>query len=494
MVTITPPLRTRVAPQRMNLDVGFMRRAFLVVGFLMLLISPFSPDPVSVAVGGFMPWVLLVIVGVPHMPVAVLFYFVWQWSQVFARALLSIVDGQSMSSGLTGTGVLYAYWYSLASLVVLACAFRLVLSGIRGPSPEDSRAHLEWRPRDLFMLYCGTLVLAIACTYASRMVPGLTQQIEAVSRLKIVAEFLLFVTIMATGRGNTFLFVAVVIEVLIGFSGLLSDFRSVFVYLAMAAIAARIALSVTSIMAGIAWLSVLLALGLFWTAVKVEYRDFATGGEETQHLSVPLEDRMAYLGNLALSAGSIDWGLASYAMLYRFAYIDIFGSVIDFQEASRDDGSMRQWQEALGHVFKPRVFFPDKPALSDTATYARLAGLDPALVLRDSTSISVGYTAENYVDLGFPGMLVGMFVLGLILAGAVRYFMGIRNLPWMVKQGIALALVYNAAGLGLEASLPKLFGSIVMFFLVYLVLAKFVLPIGLQWLQTRAGAETAPKS
>lgn len=494
MVTVSPALRTRFAPQRMRLDVGFMRRTFLVIGLLLLFISPFSPDPVAFAAGGFVPWILLSVIGLPHIPVAAIFYFVWQWSQVFARALLSLVDGESMASGVAGPGVLNAYWYSLASLFVLALAFRLVFGSMRGPSAEEADAHLEWRPRDLFMLYCGTLVLAIACTYASRLVPGLSQQIEAVSRLKIVAEFLLFVTVLGSGRGNTFLLATVMVEILIGFSGLLSDFRGVFIYLAMAAIAARIVLSVTSMVGGVVWFSLLLALGLFWTAVKTEYREFATGGEETQHFSISLEERMAYLGNLAMSPGSIDWGLASYAMLYRFAYIDIFGAVIAYQDAARDAAPMRQWQEAVEHVFKPRFLFPDKAALSDTETYARLAGLDPALVLRDSTSISVGYMGENYVDLGFPGMLAGIFVLGLMLAGAIRYFMGVRHLPWMVKQGLALAMVYNVAGVGLEASMPKLFGSIIMFFLVYLLLAKFVLPIGLQWLQARSGTEPAPKS
>lgn len=478
----------------MVLDVGLIRRAFFVVGLFLLLISPFAPDPLPFAVGGFVPWVLLSIVGQPAMPVAVVFYFVWQWAQVFARAMLSMVDGESMAKGVAGPGVVDAYWCSLASFVVLALAFRLVLGGLRRPTPEEETAHLEWRPLDLFLLYCGTLVLAVACGYGSRLIPGLGQQFEAVGRLKVVAEFLLFVTVLGTGRGNKFLLAAVLIEIVIGFSGLLSDFRGVFVYLAMAAIAARIALSVTSIMGGVVWFSVLLMLGLFWTAVKVEYREYATEGEESQHLSIPLEDRLAYLGNLALSPGNIDWGLASYAMLNRFAYIDIFGSVISVQDAAREAAPMRQWQEALEHVFKPRFFFPDKAALSDSETYARLAGLDPALVVRASTSISVGYTAENYVDLGFPGMLGGIFVLGLMLAGGLRYFMKARFLPWMVKQGVALAFIYNVAGVGIEASLPKLFGSIVMFGLVYMVLAKFVLPIGLQWLHARAGTERAQAS
>jgi hypothetical protein len=175
-------------------------------------------------------------------------------------------------------------------------------------------------------------------------------------------------------------------------------------------------------------------------------------------------------------------------MLSRFAYVDIFGSVIDAQEGVREPTSMRQWQEAFEHVFKPRIFFPDKAALSDTATYARLTGTDPALVLRASTSISVGYMGENYVDLGFPGMLGGIFVMGVLIAGVIHYFMRSR-LPWMVRQGIVLAFVYNIAGAGVESSLPKLFGSTIMFFLVYALLVRFVLPFGLNWLNTRAATE-----
>jgi hypothetical protein len=363
-----------------------------------------------------------------------------------------------------------------------------VLNGVPVPTPEEESAHLEWRPLDLFLLYCATLVLAVACGYATRVIPALGQQFEAVSRLKIVAEFLLFTTVLATGRGAKFMMAAVMVEIVIGFSGLLSDFRGVFIYLAIAAIAARVRLSIASILGGVVWLTVLMTLGLFWTAVKIDYREFATGGEETQHLSVPLGDRLAYLGNLAASPGDIDWKLASYSMLSRLAYVDIFGSVIDYQHTARDPNPGRQWQEAFDHVFKPRFLFPDKAALSDSETYARLTGADPTEVVRASTSISVGYMAENYVDLGFPGMLLGILVLGVMVAGVVRYFMRAR-LPWMVRQGIVLAFIYNVAATGVELSLPKLFGATIMFFLVYAILVKFALPIGLNWLSVRSGRE-----
>jgi len=491
VVNISPPVRLQATSSRQVLDYGFLQRVFLILGLLLALVAPFSRDPLPFAVGGFVPWIVLSMIGRPTMPVAVIYYLIWQWGQVFARVVLSTMDGETLAGGGYGPGVLNAYWYMLASIVVLALTFRLILGNLPPPTREDQQAHLEWRPLDLFVLYCGMLVLAVGSTAAIRVIPGLAQQFEAVSRLKIVAEFLLFATVLATGRGGKLMVAAVLVEIVIGFSGLLSEFRGVFVYLAMAAIAARIALSGTAIVGGIIWFSVLLALGVFWTAVKTEYRDYLFGGEETQRSAVPFSERIAYLGALAFSPDTIDWAAASYAMLGRFAYVDIFGSVIGAQEGARGTVPMRQWQEALDHVFKPRIFFPEKAALSDTETYARLTGTDPALVLRASTSISVGYMCENFVDLGFPGMLVGMLVIGTLFALIIRYFMRSR-LPWMVRQGIVLAFVYNIAASGVETALPKLFGSAVMFFIVYLLLVKFVLPAGLKWLNTRADME-APR-
>jgi hypothetical protein len=493
VVTVSPPVRMRATSRRQVLDFGLLRRTFLIFALVLLLRAPLTAEPVAFAGGAFVPWFVLSIVGKPNIPVAVVFFFIWQWGQIFARVMLSVIDGEPMMVGPHGPLVPTAYWYMLASILVFALAFRLVLGELPFPTPADEFAHLQWRPLDLFALYCGTLVLAVACTYATQIVPGLGQQFEVVSRLKIVAEFLLFTTVLATGRGGKFMIAAILVEIIIGFSGLLSDFRGVFIYLAMAAIAARVVIGPTAILGGIVWLSILLVLGMFWTAVKSEYREFATGGESTQALRVPLSERFDYLTKLALSPDRIDWGDAAYAMLSRFAYVDIFGSVISAQQLTRDSESMRQWQESFDHVFKPRILFPDKAALSDTATYARLTGIDPALVMRDATSISVGYMAENFVDFGFPGMLAGIFVLGLMIAGVIRYLMRAR-LPWMVRQGLVLALVYNVAGTGVESSLPKLFGSTTMFFLVFLLLVRFVLPIGLKWLNARAGTETPQPS
>ncbi len=487
-MTSTFALQAAPAPR---LDFGLLGKGFLGIGVMLALASPLSPDPFAFAVGAMVPWVAIRIISTPNMPPAIVFWLTWQWVQTFARVLVTIVDSQAMARSVFGPSVENAYWYMMVSIIVLALAARAVLGNLRPPSERDLKWHLHWRPIDMFIVYLGSFAMSIAASYGVSLMPSLYQQIDAVGKFKLAAEFMLFVVIFATGRGYRLLLIAVAMELIMGFTGLLSEFRSVFVVLAVAAIAARIRISGAVAGAGAAWFAVLIGLSLFWTAVKMDYREFATSGgqgawsEETQAIKAGFEDRVAFLGGRAVSLGEIDWGDASYTLLVRLAYVDIFGSVVGVNQFFGDQPPMRQWSDALGHVFQPRFLFPDKPALSDSEVYLRLTKADPTETLRLSTSISVGFMGENYADMQFPGMLLGVFAVGLVVAGVTRYFMS-TPLPWMVRHGVVIAFIYAAAGTGVEVSLPKILGTSVMFLIVYAMMIRFGFPAGIRWLDARA--------
>ncbi len=466
-----------------RLDFSMLRRAAFGFGILFLLVAPASPDPLALGVGAFTPWVILRLVGKPTMPLAIVYYLLSQWLQVFARAFLALVDGEPMAQSIFGPWVVNAYWYMLASTVTLAVACRLVLGGIAPPTQQNYSAHLTWRPIDVFLIYLGANV--VAQLGAMTLGGGLFQFFESIARFKIVAAFLLFTAVMQTGRGWGFLLAVVLIEIGSGMTGLLGDFRGVFVFVGTAALAAQIKwtprTSATAFLAGFA----LVLLALFWTSVKTEYREYATGGSESQALQLSLSDRAEYMLGRVLRVGDLNWALASKALLERLAYVDITGLVINVDQAGSEASSMRQWRDGFSHVLRPRFLFPDKEALSDTEVYLRLTKADLLENMRGGTSISVGYMAENYVDLGFPGMLAGVFAVGLIVALVIRFFFSF-DVPWMVRQGSALAYVYAVSASGLEVSLPKLLGSSVTFAVAYGLILKFAFPIGQQWLDKRA--------
>jgi hypothetical protein len=290
---------------------------------------------------------------------------------------------------------------------------------------------------------------------------------------------------MSVGRGWPFLFAVLGIEILSGMTGLLGDFRGVFVFLGVAALAAQIRWTPRT--TGYAFLATfaLVGLALFWTSVKFEYRDMATGGGDSQAFQTTLSDRVGYMLGRVAGVADIDWGVASKALLERLAYVDITGLVINVDLASSEQTAVRQWRDAFSHVFQPRFLFPDKQALSDTEVFIRLTKTDLLENMRGGTSISVGYMAENYVDFGFPGMLAGVFGVGLMVALVIRFFFSF-NVPWMVRQGTALAYVYSICGSGLEVSLPKILGSSVTFAVAYGLALKFAFPVGQRWLEQRA--------
>jgi hypothetical protein len=484
----TPALDPAFAPRPESvtrLDYSFLLKVFLGLGILLAMLSPFTRDPVAFAIGGMVPALAMWLIGRPTMPAAVIYLVLWQWAQTFSRVLQTLADGEALGGGLYGPNVERAYWYMLASVVTLALAFRLVLGRLPPPTPESRLAHTRWQPSDLVLVYLGTTVLSLMARFASSLASGLDQPMQSLQYLKVLALFLMFTSVMMTGKGGKFALIVFLFEVLSGFTGILSDFKAVFIQFAIAALAVRIRWTAMMGIMSVVWLAVLMTLALFWTGVKMEYRQVATGSDESQEIRSSLSDRLGYLGGRALSPDSIDWGESAYALLIRFAYVDIFGSVIGVQENSPQSGTMRQWSDAISHVTQPRFLFPDKPVLSDTEVYVRLAKGDSTERMREGTSISVGYMAENFVDLGFPGMLAGILVIGLLQAGVCRYFMT-RKLPWMVREGTVLVFIYSIARDGVEMSMPKMIGAILMFFLVYTLLVRFGYPHLLAWLDRRA--------
>src|SRR6266542_2713739 len=191
MTMTTLAVRAPPVPVAARLDHVLLRRAFLVIGLALVFVAPFTPDPVEFSVGAFVPWLVLRIASTPTMPAALVFYLLWQWLQVYARTLVGLTDGEEMARGLFGPWVVNAYWYMLASIVVLALAIRAVLGTARPPTPRLATAHLAWRPVDLFQFYLGSLIVSSAGRFLSEAIPALDQPMEAVARVKIIAMLML---------------------------------------------------------------------------------------------------------------------------------------------------------------------------------------------------------------------------------------------------------------------------------------------------------------
>src|SRR5438045_2804906 len=131
---------TTLAPSQtsseLRLDFGTLRKGLLFLAAGGLLVVPFSRDPVAVAFACTVPWLLVTIIDKPCMPSAAVFMLLFQWGQIAARLLLAQFDDEALGAGIYGPDLTRAYWYSLASLVTFAVAFRVALDGVRPASEQ----------------------------------------------------------------------------------------------------------------------------------------------------------------------------------------------------------------------------------------------------------------------------------------------------------------------------------------------------------------------
>ncbi len=327
-------------------------------GLFFVFISPACPDPLALGVGAFTPWLILRLVGTPTMPAAIAYYLLSQWLQVFARAFLALVDGEPMANSIYGPWVADAYWYMLASTVTLAFACKVVLGGIKPPTEQNWSAHLYWRPVDVFIVYLGSNVITqfASLTFGGALFSSSMPSLD----FKIMAAFLLFTSVMSVSRGWPFLFAVLGIEILSGMTGLLGDFRGVFrvPWHRRAGRADQMdgthhwLCGAGNLRPGVP--RPLLDLGESRVS-RHRHRWIGIAG-----VPVVIVGPRGYMVGRILGVGDIDWGAASKALLERLAYVDITGLVINVDLASAEQGKMRQWGDAVSHVFQHASFSPTR--------------------------------------------------------------------------------------------------------------------------------------
>jgi hypothetical protein len=127
------------------------------------------------------------------------------------------------------------------------------------------------------------------------------------------------------------------------------------------------------------------------------------------------------------------------------------------------------------HVFTPRLFFPDKPVVSDSERTRLYTGVQVAGT-EENTSIGIGYVGESYIDYGPAGMFVPIVVLGVFYGLIYRCFV-IRSRHKLLGSAFAVSVLILSA-YEIETSNIKIVGGIVVAVLattlVYKMMGSFI--------------------
>lgn len=412
----------------------------------------------------------------PKVSPILLFVFGYQWLQastkLFRANLLGVgVDELSQFGGQLSSAV----FLSLVGLVFLAMGMRWGAGPARANDADLLREDGLIRPPVFWLkLYVVALLIATVAQVGARVVPGLSQPLLAVATLKWAFYWIFtYITFTRPDGLRRLWLIVFAFELALGFGGYFSEFRTILFMTILALVPAGLKLNVSRII-GLAGVAVLtLGLGVVWTAIKPDYREFLSQGERAQVVYVTYADSLAYAASLISALDNVALEKAASDLADRISYVEFFARAVDYVPAMVPYENGAIWWDAFVRPFMPRIFFPDKSVINDSDRTIEFTGVNVATAA-EGASVSIGYMGEAYIDFGPYFMMVPIFSLGW---GLGRFYKWIFNYPatrGLLGMGLATATLYPAAQF--ETSITKLIGGLVVTMLICWIVARWVAP------------------
>jgi len=440
-----------------------------MLGFLGILST--NPE-LSIAAVLLLLWCFLLLWRTGEPPI-LLFALLFQWAQAVTKVIHADLLGEPVQTlSAYGGNVKLATWLSMSALATLAFGMWLALLKAPPANPElaEEQARL-FSVKRLWLLYLVSLPVSLLILNMAWAIPGGTQAALALSNVRWAIFFSLAYVSLLKGQALHLLLAAMAIEFMLGIGGYFADFKTVFFVTIIAFVAARRRLTMTQIGVVAGLVSVLFLLSLVWTAIKIDYRDYLNAGQQAQVVTRGYFERTEKLIDMVSALEAEDMKAAVGAMAERIAYVDFFGLVTNSvpRRIAHEEGAL--WGEALAHIFMPRLFFPDKPALPSDSDLTRLYTGLYVSGEEVGTSISIGYVAESYIDFGQYGMHVPILMLGFLWGLIYRFFVFRKKIPSFISYGLSVVVLLETYKF--ETAATKLLGSVLTAFLVAYILQRY---------------------
>jgi hypothetical protein len=406
-------------------------------------------------------------------PPALLYAGIYQWLQASMLLFVSDLRGDALFDRALGPETIRATYLTLIGVVCFSIGSRVGA----GRSPLVARTMVDQSLRALSMsrltiAWVMSVGVATTVSAVATKVPAVYQMALAVAQIRWVLVLLLAAWVVRANKGYGMLAGVVLFEAVYGLMGFFSAFKSVFVVagIGMLFVAWSTPRKVNTVL--VAFVPIVLLLGVYWTSMKEDYRSFLNEGTRQQVVLVTPQQQIAELVELAGSQTREDLTDAAERMLERIGYVSFFAAAINYvpNVVPYQDGAL--WLKSVWHVLVPRMVDPDKPALDDSERTSEFTGMRVAGVAQ-GTSIGLGYVAESYIDFGPVLMFAPIFLWGLLVGAGYRLLA--RSPAPLLGLGCGAVLVVFGASL-VEMSNTKMLGGLITVLVVFALVLRFLGP------------------
>jgi len=410
----------------------------------------------------------------------------FQWlSIVVGYIYLSITDAKMIDllwrPNYSLENIDLTYWLSIIGLLFFSLGLKIATLKIKKQIITTELLLKYNTTRIIFLYALFSLFSGAIFSYIRFEFPGISQPVYIFLYLKWSLLFIMFYVAIIKKEKLALVFIILGIEVIVGFTGYFSEFKEVLILLPVVYLTFNRIKGIKQIVFITIFAILLFNLGAVWSYVKNEYRVFLSGGERAQIVTVSKKDALSKLFELSSEVNAETYQMGIEAMVKRFFYLEYFSATINYIPKRQPFMNGENWNDAIKHVLMPRMFFPNKKAIDDSETTMKLTGIKLADA-EQGTSISIGYMAQAYADYGPFSMILPIFFLGLTIGFMYKFFVNSSKNPlWSYALVFPMYYLINING----RNIIKIMGNLFMYFLVFYLIVKFILPYIDRWIRIK---------
>jgi hypothetical protein len=363
--------------------------------------------------------------------------FTLHWTQVTLGLSYKWLTGREVQA-LNTTDYRTMVYIGLGCCLALAIGISIGLRLVKPPDPSESRPEFAVGFPTLLIAYIvmtsfeGTLG-TMAMDY-----PSARQILVTADSARLGVLFLVYRRLLRPEPRWGLLTALLLFEIMLGFTGFFAGFREPIVLCGIAILEIFDHHNVRQWFALGAAGAAVVALGLLWMAIRVDFRrEYVT----MDNFEISRSAKLQNFQNLssAFLQSDADTMLASADKLVDRMWT-IYYPALAIERVPRvlphTDG--RMFTSSVTHILTPRIFFPNKPNLQSDSEKVRLYSGVQVAGADQNTSIAFGYAAESYIDFGLPWMFIPPVLFGILVGASYALF---RKLIWHRELAVAFLTV-----------------------------------------------------
>ncbi len=448
------------------------------LAFVLFVFWIFSPDKTLFAVASVLLLFLAKFSWRRDEPKIIFFGVVFYWMTVCTLLLYGAFFSKRMIE-LTSTPdtFIYTTYLALFATFCYCVGILLQLRQVKIIPVAVLVAELEkYDGKKLLLFYSVYSLFSSSFSGIVLKLGGLSQAGVALIWVKWAFLTLLIVHTLLFKNNQKYVYIILTIEVVLSLTGFWSSFKD---YLFMAA-AAFLTFSESINAKRIIMVSLLgvaaFLLMVIWTVVKGEYRQYLTGGKKTQ-----VVEQDSKFQNLAKLKELIDENFNSENfsdnfskgvenLANRISYTEYFAMSVEQVPTNLPYEKGALLMGGFEHVFKPRIFFPNKKSIDDSEITSKYTGRQFSGA-EQGVSFSLGLVAERYIDYGPFIMFIPIFGFGLLLGFIYKYIIS-HSLNHILGLSFVAPLFFLIPSLGVATT--KFLGWLLTYFIVWFLFNKYL--------------------